>query len=243
MTGWIKLNRSLAGHWLWEDKPFSQGQAWIDILFMVNHEDRKIPLDGSMFEVKRGMTVTSIRTLSERWGWSRSKVTRFLDLLENEKMITQKRDSKKTVLTVDKYGFYQGVQSTDEPPKSHQKATDEPVTNTNKNVKNDNNYLFNIPPLTLKLILERAKLDNLAIEEERESYRKAITGLWSAQSRTIDHTTIPGEKIKAYLVRITYDDVAAVHDAKDFFKLASPVAYLKTAILRQLIDNYPEVQQ
>lgn len=107
MSGWISIHRKIQDNWIWEDKPFSKGQAWIDILLMVNHEDKKIPFSNELVEVKRGSRITSIRQLCERWGWSNTKVRGFLELLENENMLIAKSDSKKTTLTVVNYNDYQ----------------------------------------------------------------------------------------------------------------------------------------
>ena len=68
MDGWIKLHRGLAEHYLWTEKPFTRGQAWIDLLIIVNHADNKTMMDGVMTEVKRGSRITSIRKLGDRWG-------------------------------------------------------------------------------------------------------------------------------------------------------------------------------
>lgn len=105
--GFIALYRELSDHWLWDDKPFSRGQAWIDLLLTVNHTDKKIMFNGELTTIKRGQTITSIRQLCDRWGWSNNKVTRFLKILESEQMLTRKSDSKKTVITIDNYGFWQ----------------------------------------------------------------------------------------------------------------------------------------
>ena len=40
--GWVKTYRSLTDHWVWQDKPFSKGQAWMDLLLMVNHCEKKV---------------------------------------------------------------------------------------------------------------------------------------------------------------------------------------------------------
>ena len=54
VEGWLKLYRSIQNHWLWEDKPFSRGQAFVDLLLMANHKDNKILFNGELIEVKRG---------------------------------------------------------------------------------------------------------------------------------------------------------------------------------------------
>ena len=105
--GWVKIYRSLSEHWLWEDKPFSKGQAWIDLLLLVNHSEKKALIDGRLEIVSTGQTITSTRKLCDRWGWSNTKARNFLKLLENESMISIKNDSKKTVINVVNYSVYQ----------------------------------------------------------------------------------------------------------------------------------------
>ncbi|MCD1023499.1 DnaD domain protein [Enterococcus sp. SMC-9] len=145
--GWIALHRSIRDHWLYQEKRvFSKYEAWLDILMDANHQDNKIVFDGQLIEIKRGQKVTSLRQLAERWGWSRHKVSDFLDLLERDAMLTRKSDTKKTLLTVINYDSYQndrpqkGQQKGQQP--SHARDTDVTQTDTNNNdnnVNNDNN--------------------------------------------------------------------------------------------------------
>ena len=79
--GWVSIHRKLWDNWIWKDKPFSKGQAWIDILLMVNHSPNKIYFHDELIEVDRAERITSETKLSERWGWSRTKVRNFLELL------------------------------------------------------------------------------------------------------------------------------------------------------------------
>lgn len=137
MQGWIKLHRKIQEHWLYQEKrKFSRFEAWIDLLMMVNHEDAKVVLGNELIEVKRGQRITSIRQLCDRWGWSNTKVTQFLKLLESDGMATVKSDSKKTVITIDNYDFYQGRE--DKKTTDKQQENDEEATqkHTNKNDKN-----------------------------------------------------------------------------------------------------------
>ena len=100
MEGWIKAHRSLLDHWLWDDKPFSKGQAWIDILMLANHADKKTVLGNDLINIERGSFITSDLKLADRWGWSKTKVRSFLSLLESDKMIVKKSDRKKTTVTI-----------------------------------------------------------------------------------------------------------------------------------------------
>lgn len=110
--GYIKLYRDIRDHWIWDEKPYDKGRAWIDLLMMVNHEDKKIKIDNTIVPVKRGMTITSLRKLADRWGWSIGKVSRFLDLLEQELMLRQERNTKRTTLSIVNYGDYQDLRNT-----------------------------------------------------------------------------------------------------------------------------------
>jgi DnaD/phage-associated family protein len=110
--GWICIHRKIQDNIIWNDKPFSRGQAWIDLIMLANHEDKKIIFNGSVIEVKRGEKITSLRKLSERWGWSITKTKKFLNLLSDEKMINYKSDSKKTVYSIVNYEIYQDNENT-----------------------------------------------------------------------------------------------------------------------------------
>lgn len=128
MEGWIKLSRNIKNNFLWEDKPFSRGQAWIDLLMTVNHKENKIMFNGSLVDVERGEKITSIRNLCDSWGWSNTKVKKFLELLQEEKMITYKSDSKKTTINIVNYRFYQDSEVAEKDvetsPKHHQNVAD-----------------------------------------------------------------------------------------------------------------------
>ena len=106
-SGWIKLHRKIQDCFLWDD-PFGRKDAWIDLLLLVNHKEKKVMFDGKVVTVKAGQRITSIRKLSERWHWGKDRTKAFLDLLESEGMITRESDSRKTVITVVNYGIYQG---------------------------------------------------------------------------------------------------------------------------------------
>lgn len=146
--GWVKIYRSLSEHWLWEDKPFSKGQAWIDLLLLVNHSERKTLIDGRLETVNTGQTITSTRKLCDRWGWSNTKVRNFLKLLENESMISIKNDSKKTVINVVNYSAYQECNSEKTTVGRQSDDSETTVKHTNKNEKNEKNEKNNIRRFT-----------------------------------------------------------------------------------------------
>lgn len=113
--GWIKLHRSITDNLIWTaPDPFDRRSAWVDILLMVNHEERTVPLkNGQYVIVKPGQHFTSLDHLADRWHWSRNRVRRFLGKLSAQGMCTTKGTPTGTLLTVEKWAFYQGGWQTD----------------------------------------------------------------------------------------------------------------------------------
>lgn len=143
--GWISIHRCLQTHWLWSEKPFDNRSAWIDLLLSANHKGNKFLLGGELVTVERGQFITSELKLMERWGWSKSKVRRFLDLLQKDEMIVKNSDHKKTSLTIVNYGLYQDRRTTEEPQKNHEETAEEPQRDTNNNeliMSNNENKLL-----------------------------------------------------------------------------------------------------
>lgn len=105
--GYILLHRGLLKHWLWKDRVFSKAEAWIDILFLVNFAESTHKIGNEVLTVHPGSRYVTIRELCKRWKWSNTKVSNFLGLLENEKMIAQNHDKKKTLITVVNWEKYQ----------------------------------------------------------------------------------------------------------------------------------------
>lgn len=113
MEGWISLHRQLQEHWLWKSKePFDKRSAWIDLLLMVNHQKEKVEFDKGLIEVERGQRITSLEKLSKRWRWSRHKVSDYLNQLEQDGMLVQVRDNKKTLISIENYDKYQSQKET-----------------------------------------------------------------------------------------------------------------------------------
>ena len=107
MEGWIRVHRAITENPLWTDKPFSKGQAWIDLLLCARFKNEKLMVKGQIVEVLRGSYLTSEEKLCDRWGWSRNKVRAYLRTLADEGMIEKKGTPYGTVITIVKYEFYQ----------------------------------------------------------------------------------------------------------------------------------------
>ncbi len=110
--GWVSVHRQIQDHWLWEDKPFSQGQAWIDLIMLANYENKKMPYKGEVITCERGTVNLSISYLANRWGWSRKRAKNFLNLLESDGMVSTNATTHRTVITIENYSVYNDVPTT-----------------------------------------------------------------------------------------------------------------------------------
>jgi hypothetical protein len=126
MSGWIKLHRSIKDHWLYtEDRVFSKFEAWNDILLSVNFSDAKQVIKGKIYNIKRGESTMSLETWAKRWNWDKSKVRRFLTLLQSDGMIVLVSDNITTHLTVCNYASYQDERNASETPMKRKRNTNE----------------------------------------------------------------------------------------------------------------------
>jgi hypothetical protein len=153
--GWIKLHRSIIDNVHYFSEPFTRMQAWIDLLLIANHKEGYLFIRGNKVVVGRGQIGTSSRSLAKRWMWSRGKVERFLNDLENEGQIEPLKTNLITLLSICNYDLYQYIEPQIEPQtepqtghrQDHKQNHRQGHNKKNKNEKNDKNEK-NIPPPT-----------------------------------------------------------------------------------------------
>ena len=141
--GWIKLNRQIMDHWMYEDKPFNRSMAWIDLLLLAEHKTHKSLWRGKLTEFKRGDVNLSLRELGNRWGWSKEKVRNFINTLEADGMITTNITKVRTVLTLVKYDDFQVGPPSEQTSKQTSKQTSDspskpPYLKNNKEINKNN---------------------------------------------------------------------------------------------------------
>ena len=106
-VNFFTINRSLLKHPLWLSEKFSKGQAWVDLIGQANHAPGYLYIRGKKVKINRGQGGHSIKTLMDRWRWSRGKVSRFLSALESDHRIVQQRGTLTTIITICNYELYQ----------------------------------------------------------------------------------------------------------------------------------------
>lgn len=114
--GWIKLDRSILDNDIWrssKEKPFSDGQAWIDLLLLAEYETHDGFCRYGAKRYERGTVYMSKLEMAQRWNWSRNRVLRFLRTLNRTGMCTVNETTHGTTVTIVNYGKYQDSGATD----------------------------------------------------------------------------------------------------------------------------------
>ena len=212
MEGWIKIHRQITDNPIWKDKPFAEGQAWIDLLIAVTYDRSFIKVkNGTRIELRRGECGYSTQTLAERWGWSRGKVKRFLNYLENdEKMIQQKIVSNTTIIKVLNYSFFQNdtindtingqqtIQQTDTIKKDKKDKKDK---NTHTMGVGDYQNLSSDDLQVLRNYAKKSKANNVDAYVHTlvrsGSYKRILEEYEAKQKRKVEQTNAPTEVVKS----------------------------------------------
>lgn len=114
--GWIKLHRGLLDNPIWEEKPFDEGHAWVDLLLLAETEEKDVEIAGVQIHQIPGGVYWSKKDLMARWGWGRRKLDSVLARWEEAGMIqvhghrNVHRNVHRIVteITVGKWRFFQG---------------------------------------------------------------------------------------------------------------------------------------
>lgn len=187
--GWISIHRKIQDDWVWNDKPFSRGQAWIDLIMMVNHDDNTIIFDGNPKTITRGSCITSMQKLCDRWGWSNTKVKKFLkNLQEDEKILFKIAPRKATAITIVNYDKYQGEDTskniTETQQKHNRNITETQQKHINNNVNNINN-INNVNNNNNSVGQSELNLDDPKLAELIKLYQDCGFGLISPYSAKV----------------------------------------------------------
>ena len=134
--GFIKLDRSIFEHWIFQDA--EKFRAFVDLIQLARWKDEKLLIGNELVTIPRGSYYTSELKLAERWGWSRNKTRDYLKLLETEHMITKKGTTKGTMLTVENYRVYQDEGTTKSTSNQQQKNIKKTSESTSKKHQKDN---------------------------------------------------------------------------------------------------------
>ncbi|MBN2639421.1 MAG: hypothetical protein JXR65_10110 [Bacteroidales bacterium] len=168
----MDISEELQNHWLWQDKPFAKGQAWIDIMILASNE--RTYFRGKVHTLPKGQFITSENTLCERWGWSRTKVRAFLQSLSQCSMISITSDAGKTIITT--------TQITEEKVK---KPVNIPLRAQVKKQEEEHSKSFNSEKIKDEIIPEKKQVIK-QIEIEKNNSQKTVLAPQVVQLSLID---------------------------------------------------------
>ncbi len=153
-NGWVLLHRKICENKLWLEKPFSKGQAWVDLFLNANHSAKSFWVRGNEVRLNRGQLGWSELTMSKRWGWSKNKTRRFLNWLETEQQIEQQKTFITTIITILNYNNYQELDEKRYSRRYSRKTADDTQTKNDKELNNDKELLAAKPQDDIQKIFD-----------------------------------------------------------------------------------------
>lgn len=131
-----------SNRWL-SEKPFTRGQAWIDLFGLACHTRSFFRVRGIKVWLERGQLGYSQLTLAKRWGWSRGKISRFLKELENDGDISQRIEQQiTTIITIVNYNKWQLNSTTSKTTDGQQTDNKQDTYKKIKKDKNEKNIIL-----------------------------------------------------------------------------------------------------
>ena len=87
MSGYILMHRGWQDNPLFDREEYSRRDAWAWLIESASWKPSRVRVKGEMVDLERGQLCFAQRFLAEKWGWSKSRVDRFLKALCAESMI------------------------------------------------------------------------------------------------------------------------------------------------------------
>lgn len=168
MAGWIKLHRDIKNHWIYTEKrKFSKFEAWTDILLCVNHAQAKTIIKGKLITIERGESILSLDSWAHKWGWNKSAVNRFFELLKKDGMILLQNETVTTRITVCNYASYQDERNGNETQTKRKRNASETQTKSieeeQKEQEQQKENKFKKPSIEeIALFMEEKGMNNVA---------------------------------------------------------------------------------
>lgn len=154
MSGWIKLHRKINDNpILKKGKTYSNFEAFIWLLLRVNYDNAKVIIGGEIYRLKQGQMITSKKKLMLVFNWGNSRLNTFLNLLEKDKMIEFKSNSKLTMITICNYMDYQDSKSETnikQIPNKYQTNTNKKNIKKNKRIYKEEDFIKQVNKISNK---------------------------------------------------------------------------------------------
>lgn len=113
---YIKLYRKVMDNAIFLELPYDRWHAFEFLILKARRFPTVTILKGKPIKLEVGQLICGEDKLASKWGWSRGKVKRYLDMLENLGMIKKNGTPYGTLITVENYTKYQGECSYSDTP-------------------------------------------------------------------------------------------------------------------------------
>ncbi len=140
--GYIALYRKIRENFLWkENRPKTKAEAWIDLCMEARfkQEPGVVVIGMTTLKCQYGECLRSMESWAIRWDWSKSKVKRFFNLLQDCSMIVFKSERVTTRISICNYEVYDIKQNNNEPQSNRNRTAIEPQSNTTNKENKDKN--------------------------------------------------------------------------------------------------------
>lgn len=115
MSRWVRIDCDIFNHETFTHEPMSEREAWIWLVAKAAWKDTTHRVGSQVCVVPRGSLFTTLRQLQSAWNWgSDGRVRRFLEMIENQRMILRKNDAGKTQITICNYSKFQDGENSDD---------------------------------------------------------------------------------------------------------------------------------
>lgn len=112
MSGTVNIARTIWHDAAFKAEPFTEREAFMWMVMEASYMPREKRVGTIAVNLERGQLATSVRFMCDAWGWSKSRVDRYLKRLENRDMIGTASGTGINVITICKYDEYQNTPST-----------------------------------------------------------------------------------------------------------------------------------
>ena len=164
---YIKLYRKVMDNAIFLELPYDRWHAFEFLLLKARRFPTVTILKGKPIKLEVGQLICGEDKLAVKWGWSRGKVKRYLDMLENLGMIKKNGTPYGTLITVENYTKYQGECSYSDTTDGTSDGTHKKNVKKDKNVKNVKKDIYIGVPDELKTAF-------MEFAEMREAKKKPI---------------------------------------------------------------------
>jgi len=108
--GLFQVDRAIFEHDFFKNEPFTEREAWIWLVGAAVWSPHRIRTPHGMTTLERGQLSFSIRFLSKKWQWTKSRVETFLKRLKSETMIKTANRTGQNTITICEYETYQNFE-------------------------------------------------------------------------------------------------------------------------------------